>query len=182
MSGRVDMLKVLIIEDNPGDAFIIEGLLQDLDMPLDITMAKDGKDALLQLLNKSPNDLPDLVILDLNLPKVNGYEILHMMKASPAMRGVPVVVMTGSLNPEDEIRSRSMGAIEYCIKPATSDELERTMSCLRGHLERVCFSKGMNSNPKGVSGVGDILPSQQLMPRPTVISNGLSDEHIWRWG
>ncbi len=187
MSNRIDALKVLIIEDNPGDAFIIIGLLQELDMPVDISMAKDGRDALNLLTATSSNGPPDLVILDLNLPRVNGYEVLGLIKSSPALKEVPVVVMTGSLNPEDEVRSRDLGAIDFCIKPATHDELNRTQSCLRGHLESLCHTKGARCGPKGLGAAGEGASAPYRSPllrmrsnEQQSLHNGLH-QHSYRW-
>lgn len=172
MSSRNDALKILIIEDNPGDAYIMVGLLQELGLSMDITQVKDGRDALIHLMRTSPTDPPDLVILDLNLPKVSGYEVLGMMKASPALKDISVVVMTGSLNPEDEVRSRRLGANDYCIKPATSDEMNRTQSCLRNQLEIICHAKGARCDPKGSSMITGDLQSPFQLPDPNTISNG----------
>lgn len=136
-------LEVLIVEDNPGDAYIIREMLKDLKLNLSITVAEDGQQAL-NILKVKQNGSPNLVILDLNLPKINGFEVLSYMKASPTLALIPVVVMTGSLRREDEQRSREMGAADYCIKPATADEMERSEMCLRAHLEPL--SREMTKN------------------------------------
>jgi CheY-like chemotaxis protein len=139
-------LDVLIVEDNPGDAYIIKEMLKDLKLNLSITVAEDGQQALEILRVKSGT--PNLVILDLNLPKINGFEVLSYMKASPTLALIPVVVMTGSLRSEDEQRSREMGAVDYCIKPATADEMERSEMRLRVHLE----SLSRETSKNGASG------------------------------
>jgi CheY-like chemotaxis protein len=132
MNGK--RLSVLIVEDNPGDAFMVEQMLRDLKLDMKITLAEDGQEALDILVTRG-NDVPDLVILDLNMPRVDGFEVLKYMKDKPMFNSVPVVVMTGSLRGEDEKRSRDLGAVDYCVKPATSDEMERTTRCLRHNLE-----------------------------------------------
>ena len=134
-------VEVLIVEDNPGDAYIIREMLQDLKMNLGITIAKDGQ-AALNILNERQNGTPGMVILDLNLPKVNGFEVLRFMRSSTDLRSIPVVVMTGSLRREDELRSRELGATDYCIKPSTADEIDRTEMCLRTNLEPLMRDKG----------------------------------------
>ena len=145
-------LEVLIVEDNPGDAYIIKEMLKDLKLNLGITVAEDGQQAL-EILKARRNGTPNLVILDLNLPKINGFEVLSYMKASPTLALIPVVVMTGSLRSEDEQRSRDMGAADYCIKPATADEMERSETCLKAHLE----SLSRETSKNGVSG-----PSERM--------------------
>ncbi len=127
---RID---VLIVEDNPGDVVIIEEMLKDLKIDLNITLAEDGLEAV-NLLKNTGSVMPDLMILDLNLPRMDGFDVLRMMKADDGLRSIPVVVMTGSLKKEDENKARSLGAADYCIKPATVEEMETTLMCLRGHL------------------------------------------------
>jgi CheY-like chemotaxis protein len=138
-------LEVLIVEDNPGDAYMIKEMLGDLNLSLGITVAKDGQ-AALDILKGIKNGKPGLVILDLNLPKVNGFEVLTFMKSSQNLRSIPVVVMTGSLRGEDEQRSRELGAVDYCIKPSTVDEMERSEMCLRAHLEPLSKEKARNKD------------------------------------
>ncbi len=132
-------MRVLIVEDNPGDAYMIEEMLHDLKMELSITVIEDGKQAVETLLRALT---PDMVILDLNLPRMNGFDVLACMKAESSLSSVPVIVMTGSLRREDEIKARSMGAAEYCIKPPTTIEMEVTKMCLRNHLEIISRNKG----------------------------------------
>jgi chemotaxis family two-component system response regulator Rcp1 len=162
-------LEVLIVEDNPGDAYMIKEMLTDLKLTLSITVAKDGQ-AALNILKDRQNGMPGLVILDLNLPKVNGFEVLTFMKSSPTLRSIPVVVMTGSLRGEDEQRSRELGAVDYCIKPSTADEMERSEMCLRAHLEPLSREKGRNGSGPSIrinlnqyySDIwGQRIPSQQ---------------------
>lgn len=138
-----NMLEVLIVEDNPGDAYMIKEMLGDLNLTLKVTVAKDGQ-AALEILKGTKNGKPGLVILDLNLPKVNGFEVLAFMKSSQNLKSIPVVVMTGSLRAEDEQRSRELGAVDYCIKPSTADEMERSEMCLRAHLEPLSKEKARN--------------------------------------
>lgn len=136
-------LEVLIVEDNPGDAYMIKEMLQDLKLSMSIRVAKDGQ-AALNILKEGQSGAPNLMILDLNLPKVNGFEVLRFMKSSPGLRAIPVIVMTGSLRREDEQMSRELGAVDYCIKPSTADEMERTIMCLRVNLDSLTREKGRN--------------------------------------
>ena len=130
-------LEVLIVEDNPGDALLISELMEETGLWIHASIARNGQMAL-DIFNKgsvqSNLPTPDLVILDLNLPKVNGFEVLAHIKANPKYRSIPVMVMTGSSNRDDEEKARGMGVIDYCIKPATADEMETTMVCLKNSL------------------------------------------------
>jgi CheY-like chemotaxis protein len=140
-------LEILIVEDNPGDAYIMKELLSDLELSLNITVAEDGQEAL-NILKSQRNGHTNLVILDLNLPKINGFEVLSFMKSSQSLSLIPVVVMTGSLRREDEERSRELGASDYCIKPSTVEEIDRSLKCLKTHLEPL----GKNKQSKTGSG------------------------------
>jgi len=144
-----DKLEVLIVEDNPGDAYMIKEMLQDLKLSMSIRVAKDGQ-AALNILKEGQSGAPGLIILDLNLPKVNGFEVLRFMKSSPSLRSIPVIVMTGSLRGEDEQTSRELGAVDYCLKPSTADEMERTAMCLRANLEPLSREKGRHGHGPSV--------------------------------
>jgi CheY-like chemotaxis protein len=137
-------LEILLIEDNDGDAFLISELLRDVGVPMNITIASDGQIAL-DILNKdkghSTASTPDFVVLDLNLPNVNGFDVLRRIRTSPSLRTLPVVVMTGSLNPEDEALARSIGVADYRIKPAHSDEFESLIRWFKENLGRLAERK-----------------------------------------
>ena len=131
-------LEVLIVEDNPGDALLISELMEEIGLSIHASIAKNGQMALDIFKEggvQSGLPTPDLVILDLNLPKVNGFEVLAHIKANPRYRSIPVIIMTGSSNRDDEEKARGMGVIDYCIKPGTADEMETTTACLKRHLE-----------------------------------------------
>ena len=80
-----DNMAVLIVEDNPGDTGIIKEILSDLKMDLSITLAEDGLEAINLLKNKEKG-VPDLIILDLNLPRMDGFEVLKFMKNDDKLR------------------------------------------------------------------------------------------------
>jgi CheY-like chemotaxis protein len=133
----VKPFEVLIVEDNLGDALIISELLEDLGHPVHITIAQNGQRALNLLggeSGRSRDPAPDFVILDLNLPLVNGFEILAFLKSKPALSSIPVAIMTGSLNKDDEEKARRMGVTEYYIKPSLESEFEDTRGWLRKHI------------------------------------------------
>jgi CheY-like chemotaxis protein len=127
-------LSILLVEDNPADANMLKSMLRESGLCLSVTVVGDGQLALNVLTRCIAGDPPpDLVILDLNLPKVHGYEVLSFLKSSP-LRSIPVVVMTGSLNTEDEAKALSMGAAMYIIKPCTLEEYDVIVARLREEL------------------------------------------------
>lgn len=146
--GSDGALRILIVEDNPADAFMMSIILGDLGLRLTITIARDGQVALdmLATAGKDPaSPVPDLVVLDLNLPKVDGYEVLSFIRSGP-LRSVPVAVMTGSLNKEDEARSLRMGATYYLTKPSTMSDIDATCTFFRTALSRHAKSMGEGSS------------------------------------
>ena len=142
---KEDILEVLIVEDNPGDAYMLNEMLRDLKMNLSISVAEDGQEAL-DILNDQKARMPGLIILDLNMPRVNGFEVLEFMRSSPTLRSIPVVVMTGSLRKAAEQTCLGLGAVGYCIKPSSSEEIVRSQMCLKSHLEPLSRGKGKGGN------------------------------------
>jgi CheY-like chemotaxis protein len=113
-------LSVLLVEDNPGDADLVIETLEQGKLKLDIAVAVDGAQALARLLRQPPFEAvvsPDLILLDLNLPKVTGREVLARIKQEPGLREIPVVVLTSSDAEHDIVRSYQLGANCYVTKP-----------------------------------------------------------------
>ncbi len=129
-------LQVLLVEDNQGDAFLIKEMLRDTEIDLNVSVAENGQKAL-DMLNRAVggvNSTYDLVILDLNLPKVHGLEVLSYMKSMHGLKQITVVIMTGSLNRDDETKARAMGANNYLIKPASNEEFESILGWMKSTL------------------------------------------------
>ncbi len=162
-----EQIEIMIIEDNVGDAVLISELLDEMGISIHTTIAKDGRTAM-DMLRKGdvgPSAAkPDFVILDLNLPKAHGFDILAYMKATPSLCSIPVVVMTGSLNGEDEKRARSMGVTDYCNKPATADEMVLTTGCLKRHLLpiRASIGKAGTAGHRQVWTPASSIPTQEM--------------------
>lgn len=112
-------MDVLLVEDNPADADLTRETLTLSGLDVNLDVAIDGIDALDRLLRlrDSGAALPDLILLDLNLPKRNGREILLDLKASPSFRHIPIVVLTSSESEIDIIESYRLGASCYVSKP-----------------------------------------------------------------
>jgi len=109
---------ILLVEDSPDDeALIIRALEQSLAGP--VTIARDGAEALDYLLpaDGPERPVPDVVLLDLHLPRVKGLDVLRRIRAAPRTRHVPVVILTSSLEAEDVARSYELGANSFVGKP-----------------------------------------------------------------
>ena len=112
-------LRVLVVEDSPSDVRLIREALKETRVPLQITVARDGVEAIdhLRSVEKGKTPPPDLVLLDLNLPRKNGREVLTEVKASPGLKQIPVLVMTSSRAEEDINEAYSLNANCYITKP-----------------------------------------------------------------
>ncbi len=117
-------LKMLLIEDSPSDVRLIREALKETGIPVQVTVAMDGVDAMEHLhrvdLGLAPR--PDLVLLDLNLPRKNGREVLAEIKGSPTLKQIPVLVMTSSQADEDIHQAYTLNANCYITKPADLNE------------------------------------------------------------
>ena len=126
-------IKILLIEDNPGDARLtIEAIKEHgLTKHADITHLDDGEKArefIVQMAANANAVLPDLIYLDLNLPKISGLELLKLLKSNSKFKQVPVVVLTSSEQSEDVIEAYDEHASCYITKPV---DLDKFMQIIR---------------------------------------------------
>jgi CheY-like chemotaxis protein len=129
------LLRILMIEDNPGDAELVKDTLEDSRLFLDIQNVVDGAQALAYLYKKPPYekaDTPDLILLDLNLPKLGGREVLERIKRDPNLREIPVVVLTSSDAEHDIVKSYQLGANCYVTKPVGLQAFQSIVRSLEG--------------------------------------------------
>lgn len=113
---------ILIAEDNEDDILLIREAFEEVNMVNRIAVVRDGEEALAYLRGKEPYRdalLPGMVLLDINMPKKTGLEVLTEVKADPRFRALPVVMLTVSERDEDIIRSFEQGACSYIRKPVT---------------------------------------------------------------
>ena len=108
-------ISVLLVEDDPGDVVLIEEAFEHNKVSNTLTIVGDGVEAMEHL--RSDAQRPDLVLLDLNLPRKDGREVLAEIKGDPALRSIPVVVLTTSKAEEDILRSYDLHANAYVTKP-----------------------------------------------------------------
>jgi CheY-like chemotaxis protein len=118
---------VLLVEDDAADALLIEEALEERGLSREIRRAQDGVDALDQLHQSSADDHPDLIVLDLNMPRMNGREFLAQVKADPKLQAIPVVVLTTSEAPGDVKGAYQSHANAYVKKPVDLDDFSATV-------------------------------------------------------
>jgi two-component system response regulator len=123
--------RVLLVEDNPDHTHLTELVLEGAGVAHEIVPAVDGQDAIDWLQGAGQHAgaplRPSLVLLDIKLPRVDGFQVLRVMRADPALRLVPVVILTTSNNPADISQSLRLGASDYVIKPIGLNEFERKL-------------------------------------------------------
>lgn len=137
---------ILLVEDNPADARLtMEGLNGNGDLRIRISVAQDGLEALAFVKRKgkyATAPRPDLIVLDLNLPKKHGLEVLAEIKSDPGLKRIPVVVLTTSEAGEDVARTYELHANCFVTKPF---ELDRFIAVL--HLIRDFWLSAVNLPP-----------------------------------
>ncbi|MDQ1517574.1 MAG: hypothetical protein QOE80_3404 [Actinomycetota bacterium] len=120
LAGSVDPVGILLIEDDPGDVLMTKEALADAKMANELYVVSNGEEALAFLFREgeyADAPRPGLILLDLNLPRVDGREVLARIKAEEELRRIPVVVLTTSEAEEDILRSYDLHANAYVTKP-----------------------------------------------------------------
>jgi CheY-like chemotaxis protein len=128
-------IRVLMVEDNPGDADLTRETLEDGKLHIELTVVTDGAQAVAYLLQQPPYadvQRPDVMLLDLNLPKVSGTEVLAEMKRHEALATIPVVVLTSSDAERDVVTSYQLGASCYITKPVGLDAFQAIVRSIEG--------------------------------------------------
>jgi len=119
-------LEILLIEDNDADVEILRHTLQQENVQLTLSRARDGDEAMRYLRNPG-NPRPDLILLDLNMPHMDGREVLGELRVDPNLDPIPVVVMTSSEEEKDILRSYNLGAAAYVVKPLGLEDIEEVI-------------------------------------------------------
>lgn len=113
-------MRILLVEDNAGDARLVIEAVKECSVPTQVTVVEDGLQALAFLRREGKYfgaPRPDLLLLDLNLPKKDGREVLAEIKTDPALKRIPVVILTSSYADEDVLQAYTQGANCYVLKP-----------------------------------------------------------------
>lgn len=134
MTGPIVPVEVLLIEDDPGDVLMTREAFADYKLRNNLAVVSDGVEAIAYLRGEGQYaglPRPDLILLDLNLPRRDGREVLAEIKADDALRRIPVVVLTTSEAEEDVLRSYDLHANAYVTKPL---DFERFVAVVR-HID-----------------------------------------------
>jgi two-component system, chemotaxis family, response regulator Rcp1 len=112
-------IRLLLVEDNPGDVWLMREALRLAQFPVQLTLARDGVEATRYLheIEAQGSDRPDLVLLDLNLPRRNGREVLADIKRSNVLKTIPVVILSSSNADEERQQANALKASGFMTKP-----------------------------------------------------------------
>jgi CheY-like chemotaxis protein len=132
-----DARRILLAEDSANDAALALAALRGTGLAGDIVVVRDGAQALDYLYrrgefaNREPG-LPAVVLLDLKMPKVDGLEVLRIIKGDPELRALPVVILTSSREEQDVVMSYSLGVNAYVVKPVDFEAFVEAVKMLGG--------------------------------------------------
>jgi len=124
-------LVVLTVEDSDAFAHAMELAIEEAGLAVRLFRVQDGEEAMHFLRHEAgfhTSPTPDLIFLDLNLPRMTGFDVLAEMKHDVNLEGIPTVVLTSSSAPSDRARSMALGANDYILKPTDFDRLLSTVT------------------------------------------------------
>jgi CheY-like chemotaxis protein len=128
------LLHILVVEDDAGDVALVENAFAAHSIPSTLHCVGDGADALAFLRREAPFDgapRPDLILLDLNMPRVDGREVLAQIKADENLKSIPAIVFTTSSAAGDVVASYAAHANAYVTKPLDLDDYDRVIGEIR---------------------------------------------------
>lgn len=130
-------MNVLLIEDSKGDILLIDSAFEGLGIKYELTVKDNGKEALAYIIEAESGKtrLPDFIILDLNLPIINGFEILERIRQSLRLKDIPVIIFSSSEEEKDKSRALALGATAYFTKPVDYDAYMATVESFLGILD-----------------------------------------------
>nr|WP_313934778.1 MULTISPECIES: response regulator [unclassified Nostoc] len=132
-TSRIMPIEVLLVEDNPGDAELTRIALQDSKISINLNIVEDGVEAMAFLRkqdNYAKKPHPDIVLLDLNLPRKDGREVLAEIKSDEKLKRIPVVVLTTSQSEEDILKAYNLAANCYITKPVDFDQFVKIVQSI----------------------------------------------------
>ena len=138
-SGMIDIrwgdrpIEILLVEDNPADVELAQRTLRDSQFSLNISVSRDGQDAMSVLRREGEHSAaprPDLVLLDLNMPRKNGREVMAEMGADPNLREIPIMILTSTQAEQDLLQYENYDPSRYCSKPLDIDRFNRILEHL----------------------------------------------------
>jgi len=128
--------QIVIFEDNPADVMLIKRSLANAGIPFAATVIDNGGTALRYVSACSASHRPDLILIDLNLPEYDGFEIVEAIGRNPALSDVPFAILTSSVSDRDRDRAKKMGVAQFVSKPSDIDDFLQTGLLFKSLIER----------------------------------------------
>lgn len=128
-------IRILMVEDNDGDVLLTREMLAEAQIANDLYSISNGEAAIRFLQDtarNNPSDLPGLILMDINMPKLSGHEVMVAMRQNPVLTKIPVFLFTSSEAPSDIRQSKTNAAIGYLVKPLDTDVFRRMISATPG--------------------------------------------------
>lgn len=138
-------ISVLLVDDDPGDVLMIEEALETIGAPRNVYVVNDGEEAVSFLRRTgafADAPRPDVVLLDLNMPRMDGRQVLAEIKADSQLRSIPIVVLTTSQSPADIVSSYALHANAYVTKPLNLDDLTEVVHKIDYFFARIAALPG----------------------------------------
>ena len=130
--------RIVLVEDNPGDVKLLRLALRQAAVQCELQVLTDGGEGMALARHEgryAQAPPPDLIVLDLNLPKHDGLEVLEALRADPGLAAVPVVVFSSFASAQDRARARNLGVVRFLSKPPDLDEFLQVGMVLRSVLQ-----------------------------------------------
>jgi two-component system, chemotaxis family, response regulator Rcp1 len=152
LDSRGRSAELLLVEDNYGDVLLTREACQNARLLNNLSVAGDGEEALAMLRREgchANHPRPDLILLDLNLPRMDGRDVLKTIKSDPALQRIPVIVLTSSAAEIDVLKSYDLKANSYIVKPVHFERLQEIMASIE------TFWRTVAALPTAVGGAPD---------------------------
>ncbi len=133
MTDSIKQIEILLVEDNPGDVFLTKHAFSEARISNNISVASDGEQAMDFLYKRGDFEdakTPDLILLDLNMPKKDGREVLEEVKTNAELLTIPVVILTSSKADKDIAQTYSLHANSYLVKPVDMEEFSDVVNAV----------------------------------------------------
>lgn len=123
---------ILVVEDDEIDALTVKRALKDCQITNEVIIKKNGEEAL-QYLQQEKSELPSIILLDLNMPRMNGIEFLRIIKKDPKFNSLPIIVLTTSRSEQDKIDSFNLGVAGYMIKSVNYQDFVEIIKTIKNY-------------------------------------------------
>lgn len=129
-------MRILLVEDNEGDIMLLKEAFEDASMEHELIIVNDGEQALNYLNKEFPfekAETPDIIVLDINLPKMNGHEVLHYIKSHATFKSIPVTILTTSSSSKDIDEAYQNYVNSYITKPVEVEDFSNVVSSIEDY-------------------------------------------------